>query len=363
MDNTIHRQITLLKWKINLLRETKYSSENALRQLTKFYYKKTPSFSQNNNVKIQVDLQIIVPVYNAEKYLDACINSILSQKTTFSYRAIFVDDGSTDNSGKILDRYRTLPCIEVIHQANGGVSQARNRGLKDICGKYIMFVDADDILASNSIQALLETAFKFDSEIVEGSYRTFDEGENGRKYCHADEVCAYDSFFYFGFPWGKVIRSDCLETFCFPEGFLYEDTVMSTLLYPECNRTYAIPDIVYNYRNNASGITNTSALSSNCIDTFWIMKFCLEERLRRGQLLHVRDLDRYLFAVYRNWGRTYTMPVYVQESIFVLSSQLITDAFGEFYTCYSGKYKKILLAIQYRSFRAFLTLANNGYIE
>ena len=189
--------------------------------------------------------------------MEDCIQSILSQSSSFSYRVVFLDDGSTDHSGEILDKYKENPIIEIIHTKNGGVSKARNIALRSIAGKYVMFVDSDDVLAPNSIQVLVETAFLYNAEIIEGSYQDFDDNGTKDVHCHMGKTCAYDSFNYFGFPWGKVIRSDRLMHFCFPEGFLFEDTVMSTLLYPECRNTYTVPDVVYYYRNNPAGITNT----------------------------------------------------------------------------------------------------------
>lgn len=359
----IHKCVSMAQWKANLSKAIKISPEDALFRLSDFYFQARPEFSHQNIVQPNVDLQIIVPVYNVEKYLGDCIQSILSQRTSFSYRVVFVDDGSTDHSGVILNKYKGNPRVEVVHTKNGGVSKARNIALRSIAGKYVMFVDSDDILAPNSIQALMETAFTHNAEIVEGSYQDFDDISMKDVHCHIGETCAYDSFNYFGFPWGKVIRSDCLKHFCFPEGFLFEDTVMSTLLYPECRNTYTAPDVVYYYRNNPTGITNTYTTDTRCIDTFWIMKYCLEERVRRGQSLQNRDLERYLFAVYRNWGRTREMPHDIQESIFLLTCQLIETVFGPIFAEYSGKYIKIFKTAKFRSFDAFLTLASNGYIE
>lgn len=359
----IQKYVVMAQWKANLSKAINISPEDALLRLSEFYFQEIPEFSHENIVQPSVDLQIIVPVYNVEKYLEDCIQSILSQSSSFSYRVVFVDDGSTDHSGEILDKYKENPIIEIIHTKNGGVSKARNIALRSIAGKYVMFVDSDDVLAPNSIQVLVETAFLYNAEIIEGSYQDFDDNGTKGVHCHMGKTCAYDSFNYFGFPWGKVIRSDRLTHFCFPEGFLFEDTVMSTLLYPECRNTYTVPDVVYYYRNNPAGITNTCTTNPRCIDTFWIMKYCLEERVRRGQSLQARDLERYLFAIYRNWGRTRGMPYDIQESIFFLTCQLIETAFGAIFQEYSGKYMKIFRTVKLRSFDAFLTLASNGYIE
>ena len=309
-------------------------------------------------------VSIIIPAYNSEKFIKRCLDSVINQIYK-NLEIIVIDDASKDNTKQIIKEYaekdnRIRPFYS---SENKGVSFSRNIGLKASTGEYIMFVDSDDIIAPNSIQTLMETAILYNAEIVEGSYQDFDSNGIKNTYCHVEKTCIYNSFNYFGFPWGKIIRSDCLKNFCFPEEFLFEDTVMSTLLYPECHNTYAIPDVVYYYRDNSAGITNTCITSLKCIDTFWIMKYCLEERVRRGQSLQERDLERYLFAIYRNWGRTRGMPYDIQESIFLLTCKLIETAFGAIFREYSGKYMKIFRTVKFRSFDAFLTLASNGYIE
>ena len=115
-----------------------------------------------------VDLQIIIPAYNVELYLEDCLNSVLSQKTTYSYHIILVDDGSKDNTPAICDTFANHPNITVIHMANGGPSRARNTALQRIFGKYLMFLDSDDILLDGTIQTMLDTAYRYDCDLVEG---------------------------------------------------------------------------------------------------------------------------------------------------------------------------------------------------
>lgn len=102
-----------------------------------------------------MEVSIIVPIYNAEKYLNKCIDSILSQTFT-DFELILVDDGSKDGSPIILDGYKEQdPRVVVIHKPNGGVSSARNAGIEVALGKYILFVDSDDYIASEYIQTML----------------------------------------------------------------------------------------------------------------------------------------------------------------------------------------------------------------
>lgn len=114
----------------------------------------------------QYNVSIIIPVYNTECFLERCLQSVLSQDAT-DYEVILVDDGSTDNSGDICNRYAgENPNVSVYHTPNTGVSGARNYGLSKACGEYIMFVDSDDEIPQNSISSMLQ--YKVD--LVVGGY-------------------------------------------------------------------------------------------------------------------------------------------------------------------------------------------------
>lgn len=117
-----------------------------------------------------IDISIIVPIYNVEKYLAVCIDSLLSPQCVIRLEIILVDDGSTDSSGRIADKYaKEESCIKVIHKKNGGVSSARNAGLDIAEGKYIAFVDSDDWLKIDSLLFLYQEAIKYQVEIATGN--------------------------------------------------------------------------------------------------------------------------------------------------------------------------------------------------
>ena len=121
------------------------------------------------------EISIIVLVYNVEQYLENCIESILNQ-TFKDFELILVDDGSTDNSGKICDIYEKKDTrIKVIHKNNGGLSSARNTGLDIACGKYIGFVDSDDSIHPKMYEVLYNLIKNHKSDISCCNYkRTYD---------------------------------------------------------------------------------------------------------------------------------------------------------------------------------------------
>lgn len=92
------------------------------------------------------------------------------------------------------------------------------------------------------------------------------------------------------------------------------------------------------------------------------MKYCLEERVNRGQKLKIHDFENYLLACFRNWGRTKNMPLDIQESIFVLSCDLLNTYFKQCFKEYAGKYSRLLKAIEHQSFDAFLITVKNWWI-
>ena len=126
-------------------------------------------------------VSIIVPVYNIEAYLEKCVHSIMKQSYK-NIEIILVDDGSTDKSGEICDILASLDSrIIVIHQSNYGVSKARNVGIDNSSGKYVMFVDGDDELYTNAVEMLVFDMSHFDVDIVSGIKCTVDIDGNINK--------------------------------------------------------------------------------------------------------------------------------------------------------------------------------------
>ena len=274
------------------------------------------------------DLQIVIPAYNVEQYLAECMDSVLAQETKYTYHVILIDDGSTDATPAIADSYADDSRVTVIHQENKGVSAARNRGLQEIFGKYIMFVDSDDILLPNAVEALLDTAFRFGGDLVEcGAYYLFPDC---RKIMHRYPETKAISQPYgvlHGQPWGKVFQASLFEKCCFPEGYWYEDSVLSFLIFPRARRVCVTSEMGYAYRINPSGIVKSSRGKPKAIDTYYITEELIKAHARAG--LPVDDAYlRFLLSQFRlNQYRIWELPEEIQESVFVLTCELYRSVF------------------------------------
>ncbi len=159
-------------------------------------------------------VSIIVPVYRCEPYISRCIESILSQTFT-DFQLILVNDGSPDKSGEICDKYAEKDNrIKVIHQENQGASAARNRGIKEANGEYLMFCDSDDMVSPTWAERLLELADK--DTLVMGAYCNNIQalGTEKKLAAEAEKIYAVSDYKFFnncgiaGFLWNAVYRRD-----------------------------------------------------------------------------------------------------------------------------------------------------------
>ena len=288
------------------------------------------SLVENNVVEpFKYDLQIIVPAYNVEKFLRECVDSILGQDTTYSYKVILIDDGSTDSTPQITDEYAKDTTVTVIHQKNKGFSGARNTGLNVIEARYIMFVDSDDLLTEGAVQALLDTAFEKDADIVEGGYYSLYEYENALiPEISASGINTMEKRTSLrGQPWGKVFKSELFRKIGFPEGFWFEDSINSFLVYPQSDRTYLIPDYVYKYRQQPNSISHTFTGRPKSIDTFWISELLMDEHEKLGLPKDYSYYEKILRQFLLNAKRVQKTPEEIQQSVFCLSRELLTKYF------------------------------------
>lgn len=212
-------------------------------------------------------VSIIIPVYNVQKYIDDCIKSVLAQSFK-KWELILVDDGSSDNTPAICDKYEGADVrIHVIHQKNAGVSVARNTGMRVAVGTYIVFVDGDDILPEHSLKNRVDlmkqadmgiAAYEIFGEDVVSNYRMpicshyrWNKGE-----AIQNTLLENGEIGYQGYLWNKIFLRSCImdNNILFKEGIAYnEDRLFVVQYVMHCNNIRLTDDIVYRYRNNPDG--------------------------------------------------------------------------------------------------------------
>lgn len=206
-------------------------------------------------------VSIIVPVYKTEYFLAECIESLINQ-TYKKIEIILVDDGSPDESGKICDEYKEIDKrIKVIHQKNQGVSVARNKGLYESKGSWVIFVDGDDVAEKNMVEKLYNATQKDDCEIVFGNYNILTKQNklpkiyfkgSGKIFSSEEKNILIEKCMEnLGVPWGKIYKKSLIvdNNIEFkPNLKRMQDSIFNIYIFKESTKIKYIEDIVYNYR-------------------------------------------------------------------------------------------------------------------
>ena len=214
-------------------------------------------------------ISVIVPVYNVEQYLDACMESIVVQ-TYRQLEILVVDDGSIDSSGEICDRWAERDeRIRVIHQPNGGLSAARNTALDIMQGKLVMMVDSDDVLHPECTSVLLNAMRDNAADISIGDYQPFYDGQtvfteqespqgSMTTYHQHDAILAI--LYQRGLThsaWGRLYKSSLFDGIRYPVGQFYEDFAIIYPLLLKCSKIVKTDSKIYGYRQREKSILQT----------------------------------------------------------------------------------------------------------
>lgn len=320
------------------------SSETAEQIMQKHYPDMRSSPICKNMIhEKKYDLTVIVPVYNVEKYVSVCLNSLRNQKTRYAYHVIAINDGSTDNSENILKSFSDWRELLIINQTNRGLSAARNAGLQEVYGKYIMFVDSDDVLLENTIESLLSAAYSRDADIVQGGYLHISEdGEeysDGVQYIDSSNVAPNGVLS--GMAWGKVYKAELFSEVCFPEGYWYEDSIITGIITHLANNISTISDNVYFYRKNASGITHMSRGKAKSIDTFYVLRSTMNARKELNMQTDCAFYEHLLRVIPICAQRIKNEPKLVQVAMFVLIKDMLEKERGTFGSKIQTQYKML----------------------
>ena len=261
---------------------------------------------------------IIVPIYNVERYLEQCIESVLAQDYQ-NYELILVDDGSPDNSIDICAKYaKQYSNIVFIHKINGGVSDARNAGIQIARGEYLMFLDSDDYWEGTTILSDLQKIITENNPDTIFNYMSSVYPEKiVNHYINRDKLIGsfredfqglYQDGIYLGFPFTKTIKRELILTnhLFFIKGRSFEDVAWSFFLTKYINSYAIYKNCFYMYRRERKGSISSVATSKNQVSLFQnlsdviteIENMKLNNELLPGFKKYVDDIYRYVITCY-----------------------------------------------------------------
>ena len=264
-----------------------------------------------------IDISVIVPVYNVSEYLEECLDSLLVQGDV-RLEVIMIDDGSTDDSGQIADRYAAEhDHFRCYHIPNGGLGHARNYGVQFAAGKYIYFIDSDDYLQENVLETMFRRAEKDGSELTICNVTRFDaKGEHrSRMFNHVffnlepvTHITRQPQLLYDSTSWNKLILKSFYEehAFQFPERILYEDIPVTIPMHFLTKQVSVVPEIGYMWRlrdGASSSITQNTDSLVNLRDRIRILRmqdaffreYVKDPALEEAKQTKVLDWDLFLF--------------------------------------------------------------------
>ena len=249
-------------------------------------------------------ISVIIPVYRVERYLDACVSSVLAQ-TFGDFEIILVDDGSPDGCPALCDAWaRKDPRIRVIHRENGGLSAARNTGIEAAKGQFLTFVDSDDLLEPDALRRAWEAQRQYSAELViinlvyvdddnvplgRPDFTIFqdevlDEAEVWRRYFALEE-----QKIYYVVAWNKLYRAELFRELRYAEGKRYEDQFLMPQLLAQCGRIACLAYPGYRYVQRGGSIMAQGS-SRNYLDrSEFLLEWC-DYFAGKGDLLRAEGL-------------------------------------------------------------------------
>lgn len=215
-------------------------------------------------------ISVIIPVYNVERYLDRCLQSVVEQ-TCRDLEILVVDDGSTDSSGTLSDKWAERDSrIRVIHKTNGGLSDARNAALDVMTGEHVFMLDSDDWLQRDAIEALYRLMTDNGADIAVGGWRDVYEDEEVEPSapttltphvrCYTRDEALRAIFYQKNLThsaWGRLYRAELFNGIRYPVGRLYEDLAIAYPLYGRVNKVVQVDTPLYNYLQRPTSILGT----------------------------------------------------------------------------------------------------------
>lgn len=226
-------------------------------------------------------ISVIIPVYNTEKYLNKCVETV-TQQTINNIEILLIDDGSTDNSGKLCDEWANRDSrIRVFHKPNEGLSATRNYGLKHAKGNYVAWVDSDDYVAPFFVEKLYNKLIDNDADMsmcnfygLQGDILTFDGASRifDATYTSKQFMEMVYTTGFFCVIWNKMAKKEAFYNVLFPVGRRFEDASVMRRLAENCNKIVVFDEPLYYYRRHEASITMKKRSKQE--EDQYLMEYC-----------------------------------------------------------------------------------------
>lgn len=255
-------------------------------------------------------ISIIVPIYNSEKYLKKCIESLVNQTIIGDLQIILINDGSTDGSEKIIDEYiQKFPeSITKINKANGGQATARNNGLEVADAEYIMFVDSDDYIEENKLAELYEYVKNTNKDLVVFNYaeimhnnKTIKKGLNIQTNNNIINYLLSNMS-----PWNKIIKTNIIKenNIKFLENYIYEDLATMPLLAAYVKDVGYYDETIYNYVIYDGSTMRQSSYNEKLESIYYVIEYLIQEFKKREMYIKYNSELEYIVIDNLLYGAT-----------------------------------------------------------
>lgn len=299
--------------------------------------------------KAKPKVSIIVPVYNTKDFIYDCLDSLVNQ-TYKNIEIVIVDDGSNDGSDMVCQEYQEkYGNIVFVSKENGGLSSARNYGIKHSSGDYITFVDSDDYLNPDSIEILVDMMIKYNAEISIGlkvGHELINEEikvlDGKTMLMHLLNNSTFEA-------WGKIFRRDLWINSAFPENRIHEDLYVMPDIFQRCNHCVMYQGAVYNYRVREDSIMGTllktqlKDLIECCLHNIKTAKMIDKDFLQQYQKWYFYHILWYFYNVLCNIEKKESAEA--RKNVALFYKKTLLYYWGNPYVKLQDKFRFVLIAI------------------
>ena len=341
-------EIAMVLYYARYLIRRSFMRRNSMEQITKqdalqIISNCFPYIDEDTDIVIQktnreMDCSVILPIFNHEDVVDKTLSSVFNQKTKHQYEIIIVDDGSNEETKRIIEKYRDYKNCSIITQENSGVAASRNVGLNHAVGKYVMFVDGDDILDPDAIETLLDVAIKENVDMVAGGYSLDkvrgDSLISRKEYVYPSfyqrcRSAENDIMFIPGHPVAKVYRRSLFDDIRFFPKYWYEDSIIHFLVFRKCKSFVYVPKVIYRYRWHDTNFSKLHASDPRIVQRYWMLLRMIETSIKinlpMDETFYI-TLLKHLTAYY--YINVKTMNKEAREAMFILACDLLKQFKG-----------------------------------